>query len=621
MARSILTEDKFQKLLFEGSRERFTQDSPILPEVWFKFALQPAERHALLLTPLAGTKFPKSNLVALRRDFNEAFSAARVAFAWLDESVLVTADWSEVLRLILPRTAWFQELTISGNADTRTLVFADFLDKPFARLTAKTRTLFWLLRLIAVIELNRRAAERSEDNTPELEQLLTLPLHKIFANRPLINVVAGIASDLLRWWGPAPAGIYSIALNRPTELALLRSRQTVKADAAERVFGVRCNAVTWAVIDSGIDARHRGFRLRGDKGVKAAKFYTSEEGSATTNHTRVVGTYDFSLFTAIFQAVSTGDFGELPRHVKRVANNKALIRGLRLSLEQGSDIPWNEFLPFLQVPHTKDYVPPDDSHGTHVAGILGADVDAGELADSDAEGALRGICPDIRLIDLRVFGRNGLGDEFSILAALQFVRYLNRSSDRQRVHGVNLSISLRHIAAHYACGSTPVCRECDRLVGSGVVVVAAAGNLGYSSGGQSWTTDTYRPISITDPGNAEKVITVGSTHRDSPHTYGVSYFSSRGPTGDGRSKPDLVAPGEKILSLKPDDGVEPQDGTSMAAPHVSGVAAMLLARYPELAGHPERIKQLLCSTALDLGRERNFQGAGLVDALKALQSI
>jgi serine protease AprX len=131
----------------------------------------------------------------------------------------------------------------------------------------------------------------------------------------------------------------------------------------------------------------------------------------------------------------------------------------------------------------------------------------------------------------------------------------------------------------------------------------------------------YRNISITDPGNAEGVITVGATHRYRPHTYGVSYFSSRGPTGDGRSKPDLVAPGEKIWSAVPGEGAKTMDGTSMAAPHVSGTAALLLARHQELVGQPATIKQILCSTATNLGRERYFQGSGMVDALRAIQSI
>ena len=134
-------------------------------------------------------------------------------------------------------------------------------------------------------------------------------------------------------------------------------------------------------------------------------------------------------------------------------------------------------------------------------------------------------------------------------------------------------------------------------------------------------TDGFRSTTITDPGNAESVITVGATHRKRPHEYGVSYFSSRGPTGDGRSKPDLVAPGEKITGPTTELGDGIKDGTSMAAPHVSGAAAMMMARHAELIGHPDRIKRILCDTATDLKRERYFQGSGLVDILRALQSM
>jgi subtilisin family serine protease len=165
------------------------------------------------------------------------------------------------------------------------------------------------------------------------------------------------------------------------------------------------------------------------------------------------------------------------------------------------------------------------------------------------------------------------------------------------------------------------------LVDSGVVVVTAAGNHGYKSfQTKEGAYESYAAFSITDPGNAEGVITVGATHRYWPHTYGVSFFSSRGPTGDGRLKPDLVAPGERIRAPFPgghDRGGEwgDLDGTSMAAPHVSGAAAMLLARYSELIGQPRRLKRILCDSATDLGRERSFQGHGMLDVLRAFQSI
>lgn len=104
---------------------------------------------------------------------------------------------------------------------------------------------------------------------------------------------------------------------------------------------------------------------------------------------------------------------------------------------------------------------------------------------------------------------------------------------------------------------------------------------------RSGRTSTGLSLTINDPGNSALAITVGATHKDSPHTYGVSYFSSKGPTGDGRAKPDLVAPGERILSCAAgkqiDDlkkafssgtdwtprkfaGYIDQSGTSMAAP-------------------------------------------------------
>jgi serine protease AprX len=265
---------------------------------------------------------------------------------------------------------------------------------------------------------------------------------------------------------------------------------------------------------------------------------------------------------------------------------------------------------------------PKSHHGTHVAGIIGCYAGDKTRKQKVTNSFADGMCPDLNFYDFRVLAKTLEDTEFAIIAALQYLRYLNDRHTYLTIHGANLSLSIPHDVRNFACGRTPICNESERLVESGVVVVAAAGNFGYQSfETKDGSFESYTAFSITDPGNADGVITVGATHRYKPHTYGVSFFSSRGPTGDGRLKPDLVAPGERIESCLPKGEWGELDGTSMAAPHVSGAAAMLMARYDELIGAPRRIKHILCESATDLGRERSFQGHGMLDVLRAFQSI
>jgi subtilisin family serine protease len=165
-------------------------------------------------------------------------------------------------------------------------------------------------------------------------------------------------------------------------------------------------------------------------------------------------------------------------------------------------------------------------------------------------------------------------------------------------------------------------------VASGVVVCVAAGNDGHKNVatvpmGKLEIFSTYIDLSITDPGNAEEVITVGSVHKTQPHTYGPSFFSSKGPTGDGRFKPDCVAPGEKIISALAGstDKTTEMDGTSMATPHVSAAIALFLSAKPEFKGRAREVKSILLKSCTDLNRDRNFQGFGLVDVLRMIQSV
>jgi subtilisin family serine protease len=222
-----------------------------------------------------------------------------------------------------------------------------------------------------------------------------------------------------------------------------------------------------------------------------------------------------------------------------------------------------------------------------------------------------------------------------IIDAISYVNKVNDYGRNLRIHGVNLSVGYDFDPEWFACGHSPLCQEVDRLVSTGVVVVVAAGNSGWAQiGMQGRAMSISMDLTINDPGNAERAITVGATHGQAPHTYGVSFFSSRGPTGDGRMKPDLVAPGERIVSCAtgvlgklggdplqaPTDYVE-ASGTSAAAPHVSGAAAAFLSIRSEFIGDPEKIKRLFMQTATDLGRAASFQGSGLLDLMRAIQAI
>jgi hypothetical protein len=424
--------------------------------------------------------------------------------------------------------------------------------------------------------------------------------------------------------------VWQVSLNRQPMPALTKSIPAVKADAAHTLFKVDCSGIAWAVIDSGIDGNHPA--LKG----------------------RVKKSYDFKNYRKIVNVSNTNQWlrNECLKKLKDDSTWLALknpptdqeaqdaLEKLAKDAAARGPIHWELVEKFVEInPGT----PPRSNHGTHVAGIIGANRQAAiddvkAKAGNNAERAVKaaekriadfadGMCPDIQLYDFRVLGKEIKDWEFAIIAALQFIRYLNDRHNFIAIHGANLSLSIPHDIRNFACGRTPICNECERLIESGVVVVTAAGNHGYKSfETKEGSYESYAAFSITDPGNADGVITVGATHRFWPHTYGVSFFSSRGPTGDGRLKPDLVAPGEKIRApvpgnTRPGGEWTDLDGTSMAAPHVSGAAAMLMARYSEFIGQPRRIKRILCENATDLGRERSFQGHGMLDVLRAFQSV
>jgi subtilisin family serine protease len=261
-----------------------------------------------------------------------------------------------------------------------------------------------------------------------------------------------------------------------------------------------------------------------------------------------------------------------------------------------------------------------NGHGTHVAGII-----AGGMPEPVG---ICGIAPSVKLHSYRVLDDEGSGSDAKIIKALDHIYDTNRNSSSLVIHGVNLSLGGPFDPESFGCGDTPICKQLRKLWRQGVVVVLAAGNEGYlelQQGEEVFGVNT--DLSIGDPANLEESIAVGSIHKSKPHLYGVSYFSSRGPTADGRPKPDLVAPGERILSCRA--GANPKtrlrnnlyvamSGTSMAAPHVSGVIACFLSVRKEFIGYPERVKEMLLGSCTNLKRDPLHQGAGMPNLVKML---
>ena len=348
--------------------------------------------------------------------------------------------------------------------------------------------------------------------------------------------------------------VYRVFQNARKRALLDESAAVLQCATAHRGYDSRGQRITWAVLDSGIDPEHPHF------------------GYKTKRPSNIEGVYDCTPRAKIVE----WDAKKQP--------------------DAGVD---------------------RNGHGTHVCGIIG-----GELPDFN----IRGIAPAVRLRSYKVLNDDGEGDDAKIIKALDHIYEVNRAASSLVIHGVNLSLGGPFDPEVFGCGDTPICKQLRNLWRQGVLVVLAAGNEGYLELEQSGQVlGLNADLSIGDPANLDDAIAVGSINKTKPHMYGVSFFSSRGPTADGRCKPDLVAPGEKILSCRAGARRMDKDalyvqmsGTSMAAPHVSGLLACFLSVRREFIGYPERVKQLLLGSCTDLQRDRMHQGAGMPNLVKML---
>ncbi|HEX6098872.1 MAG TPA: S8 family serine peptidase [Thermoanaerobaculia bacterium] len=229
----------------------------------------------------------------------------------------------------------------------------------------------------------------------------------------------------------------------------------------------------------------------------------------------------------------------------------------------------------------------DHGHGTHVAGIIAAE-----------GGTMTGVAPGVRLLAYKVLNAEGRGMTSGVIAAIE--RALDPNGDgnfSDRADIANLSLGDR------GRPDGPLAQAVDRAVAAGMVVCAAAGNDGAF----------HR---IGSPAGAARAITVGASGIEEGTTV-LAYFSSRGPaTGNAAIKPDVIAPGQRIVSTWLHHGYNEASGTSMATPYVAGLAALLLEEHPGWT--PDRVKSALATTARAVdGEEVMAQGTGVPDLLLA----
>jgi serine protease AprX len=308
-----------------------------------------------------------------------------------------------------------------------------------------------------------------------------------------------------------------------------------------------------------------------------------------------------------------------------------LDSGIATTSDLGSSriVGWKDFVNQQKTPYD------DAGHGTFVAGLIAGDGTASLPLDQGGYATMqfRGVAPQANLIGVKVLDSTGQGRSSSVMAGILWAIAHKRDYN---IRVLNLSIGSNPVAP---TDFDPIAKAVEFAWRNGITVVCAAGNEGE-----------FGPGGILSPGNSPYVITVGASDTRQTATTSddaVTSYSSVGPTlWDEFAKPDLVAPGNRLISVRVNgsyiDTAFPQNlipvasyaptapagtspgylmlsGTSTSAPVGAGVAALMIGKDPRLS--PDDVKVRMMSTADPLpGATRFQQGAGLIDAAGALAS-
>ena len=252
-------------------------------------------------------------------------------------------------------------------------------------------------------------------------------------------------------------------------------------------------------------------------------------------------------------------------------------------------------------------------HGTHLAGII-AGKDGSGTVTSQSSGEFNGVAPDARIVSIKVADAQGRTDVSQAISAIDWV-IKNRKKNGLNIRVLNMSFGTDGVQEYQL---DPLAYAAEQAWHKGIVVVVAAGNSGYGS------------AKLNNPAYDPYLIAVGGSDGKGTATTEDDVVASWSATGDGTRNPDVVAPGQSVVSLRvPNSQLDAAypgartgerffrgTGTSQAAAVVSGASALLLQQRPNLT--PDQVKALLTGTARDLpATDAIAQGEGLIDLAAA----
>jgi serine protease AprX len=315
----------------------------------------------------------------------------------------------------------------------------------------------------------------------------------------------------------------------------------------------------------------------------------------------------FGVTRARAERSLTGDGDGHPDEFTHLDNTIAVvdtgIDASHVELNGGKVIGWRDFInnrpdPYDDNTRLVNGVRQPLGHGTHVASIA-----AGRRPDSPADEAQQGgVAPAAALVGVKVLDANGAAPLSTVVQGIEWC-VANRETFGIRVMNLSLGSALP------SNGTDSISRAVDAAVASGITVVCAAGNAGPGR------------MSVGSPGAAVRALTVGAVADPGERGVYLPGFSSRGPTLDGRIKPDILAPGFGITAALAGSGDQhvTYSGTSMATPFVSGLVALLLQADPSRT--PADVFHAITSTARDYGPAGadSDYGFGVLDGYAALQ--